>query len=270
MMPPMYSGLTLPIFDALADPLVLADLAAAAEEAGWDGVFVWDHVIYRAPVRSATDPWIATAAMAMRTQRVALGPMVVPLARRRPHIVARQAVALDHLSAGRLVLGVGLGLDRSGGELSRFGEETDDRRRAEMLDEALTVLGGLLSGEPVDHHGAHYTIDGVRFLPTPVRDRLPIWVAARWPNTRPLRRAARHDGLFVIDITPADLPAAIAEVERHRPAGLAGYDVVVEADPGSDARRWEDAGATWWLASPDPFSLSLDAVRALIDGGPPR
>jgi alkanesulfonate monooxygenase SsuD/methylene tetrahydromethanopterin reductase-like flavin-dependent oxidoreductase (luciferase family) len=269
-MPAMRAGLTLPIFDELADPLVLADLAATAEEAGWDGVFVWDHVVYRAPVEAATDPWIAIAAMAMRTQRVTLGPMVVPLARRRPQVVARQAVALDHLAAGRLVLGVGLGLDRSGGELSRFGEETDDRRRAEMLDEALGLIGALLSGETVDHHGAHYTADGVRFLPTPVRGRLPIWVAGRWPNRRPLRRAARHDGLFVIDIAADQLPDALAEVARHRPDGLAGYDVVVEARPGSDARPWEDAGATWWLASPDPFTLSLDAVRALVDGGPPR
>jgi alkanesulfonate monooxygenase SsuD/methylene tetrahydromethanopterin reductase-like flavin-dependent oxidoreductase (luciferase family) len=263
-------GLTLPIFDELADPLVLADLAAGAEEAGWDGVFVWDHVIYRPPVRAVTDPWIATAAMATRTRRVLLGPMVVPLARRRPHIVARQAVALDHLSAGRFVLGVGLGLDRSGGELSRFGEELDDRRRAAMLDEALELLGELLGGGPVDHRGGHYTADGVRFLPTPVRDHLPVWVAARWPNRRPLRRAARHDGLFVIDVDPVDLPAAVAEVGRARPDGLAGYDVVVQAAPGTDARPWEDAGATWWLAGPDPFSLSLDAVRAVIDSGPPR
>ena len=130
----MRAGLTLPIFDGLADPRLLADLAATAEQAGWDGVFVWDHVVYRSPVRAATDPWIATAAMAARTERVALGPMVTPLARRRPQVVARQAVALDHLSGGRLVLGVGLGLDRSGGELSRFGEELDDRRRAAMLD----------------------------------------------------------------------------------------------------------------------------------------
>jgi alkanesulfonate monooxygenase SsuD/methylene tetrahydromethanopterin reductase-like flavin-dependent oxidoreductase (luciferase family) len=263
------SGLTLPIFDGLADPLVLADLAVAAEAAGWDGVFVWDHVVYRAPVRAATDPWIATAAMAMRTERIQLGSMVTPLARRRPHIVARQAVALDHLSGGRVVLGVGLGLDRSGGELSRFGEELDDRRRAAMLDEALAVLGALLSGEPVDHRGEHYTAAGVQFLPTPVRGRLPIWVAARWPHRRPMRRAARHDGLFVIDVQPADLPAAIAEVERARPGGLDGYEVVVEAPPASDPRPWEDAGATWWLASPSPFGLDVDAVRAVVEAGPP-
>jgi alkanesulfonate monooxygenase SsuD/methylene tetrahydromethanopterin reductase-like flavin-dependent oxidoreductase (luciferase family) len=224
------TGLTLPIFDGLADPRLLAELAATAEGAGWDGVFVWDHVVYRAPVRAATDAWIATAAMAMRTERVALGALVTPLARRRPQVVARQAVALDHLSGGRLVLGVGLGLDRSGGELSRFGEELDDRRRAAMLDEALDVLAALFAGGPVDHRGEHYTATVDTFLPTPVRGHLPTWVAARWPHRRPIRRAARHDGLFVIDVDVADLPAAIAEVERARPQGLAGYDVVVEVD----------------------------------------
>jgi alkanesulfonate monooxygenase SsuD/methylene tetrahydromethanopterin reductase-like flavin-dependent oxidoreductase (luciferase family) len=263
-------GLTLPIFDALAHPRVLGGLAASAEEAGWDGVFVWDHVIYRAPVRAATDPWIATAAIATRTSRVAVGPLVTPLARRRPHIVARQAVALDQLSAGRLVLGVGLGLDRSGGELSSFGEELDDRSRAEMLDEALDVVTALLAGVPVDHRGTHYTATGVTFLPTPVRGHLPIWVAARWPYRRPMRRAARYDGLFLIDGVPTDLPAAIAEVARARPGGLDGYDIVVDAPPRSDPRPWQDAGATWWLASPSPFGLAVDDVRAVIEAGPPR
>ena len=138
-------GLSLPIFDELADPATLAALAVRAEQRGWDGVFLWDHVIYRAPVTAATDPWIALAAIAAATERIELGPMVTPLARRRPWIVARQAVALDQLSGGRFVLGVGLGLDSSGGELSRFGEQTDDRARAAMLDEGLDVLTGLLS-----------------------------------------------------------------------------------------------------------------------------
>ncbi|HKY65400.1 MAG TPA: LLM class flavin-dependent oxidoreductase, partial [Acidimicrobiales bacterium] len=133
----MRTGVFLPIFDELADPTTLVRLAVRAEQRGWDGVFLWDHVVYRPPVAAATDPWIALAAIAAATERVQLGPMVTPLARRRPWIVARQAVALDHLSGGRFVLGLGLGLDSSGGELSRFGEQTDDRRRAAMLDEGL-------------------------------------------------------------------------------------------------------------------------------------
>src|SRR5918996_3575707 len=176
----MRRGVFLPIFDELADP---ATLAVRAEARGWDGVFLWDHVLYRPPVAAVTDPWIALAAIAAATDRIEIGPMVTPLARRRPWIVARQAVALDHLSGGRFVLGLGLGLDTSGGELSRFGEEIDDRRRAVMLDEGLDVLTGLLSGEPVDHDGDAYRIDGARFLPTPVRPGgMPIWLAARWPR----------------------------------------------------------------------------------------
>jgi alkanesulfonate monooxygenase SsuD/methylene tetrahydromethanopterin reductase-like flavin-dependent oxidoreductase (luciferase family) len=261
------TGVFLPIFDELADPSTLARLAARAEERGWDGVFLWDHVVYRSPTRSATDPWISLAAMAAATERVQLGPMVTPLARRRPWIVARQAVALDHLSGGRLVLGLGLGLDSSGGELSRFGEEVDDRRRAGMLDEGLTVLTGLLSGERVELRGEHYTVDDVAFLPGPARPGgIPIWLAARWPNRRPVARALRYDGVFLIDTDePADLAGLVGEV---RALGRR-FDVVVEGLPGDDVAGWRAAGATWWLASFDPFDATVATVEAAIDAGPP-
>lgn len=263
----MRRGLFLPIFDELADPGVLARLATRAEDRGWDGVFLWDHLLYRPPAAAATDPWIALAAMAAATTRIELGPMVTPLARRRPWIVARQAVALDHLSAGRFVLGLGLGLDSSGGELSRFGEETDDRRRAAMLDEGLTVLTGLLAGERVDHDGEHYRVVDVQFLPPPVRDGgMPIWLAARWPHKRPLARALRHDGVFLIDTAdPADLTGIVAQAgELGRP-----FEVVVEGSPGESVVAWEAAGATWWLARFDPFTVTVAAVEAAIDAGPP-
>lgn len=263
----MRRGLTVPIFDALADPRVLADLAAAADAAGWDGFFVWDHVVYRPPVVAATDAWIALAAIAAATDRVEIGPMVTPLARRRPWIVARQAVALDRLSGGRFVLGLGLGLDASGQELSRFGEELDDRRRAGMLDEGLAVLTGLLAGEAVEHHGAHYTVDAPPFLPTPARPGgMPIWLAARWPHRRPVARALRHDGVFVID---TDDPAAIAPIVEQAAALGRPFDVVVEGAPGTPVEPWAAAGATWWLATFDPFTATPDAVRAVVDAGPP-
>ncbi|HEX6419612.1 MAG TPA: LLM class flavin-dependent oxidoreductase [Acidimicrobiales bacterium] len=263
----MRSGLSLPIFDDLADPASLAGLARRAEDRGWDGVFLWDHVIYRPPAEAATDPWIALAAIALATERIAIGPMVTPLARRRPWIVARQAVALDRLSGGRFVLGLGLGLDSSGGELSRFGEETDDRRRAAMLDEGLEVLTGLLSGEPVHHRGAAYQVDGVRFLPRPARPGgMPIWLGARWPNRRPLARALRHDGVFVIDTDdPADLAGIVAQARGlGRP-----FDVVVQGPPGEPVDGWRAAGATWWLARIEPFDVTVAAVEAVIDAGPP-
>jgi alkanesulfonate monooxygenase SsuD/methylene tetrahydromethanopterin reductase-like flavin-dependent oxidoreductase (luciferase family) len=258
------TGLSLPIFDQLADPALLADLAADAEDAGWDGVFLWDHLRYRAPAVSATDPWIALAAIAAQTSRIRLGPMVTPLARRRPQVVARQLVALDHLSAGRMVFGAGLGLDTSGEEFLRFGEETDPKRRGAMLDEGLDVLTGLLSGEELDHHGEHFTVDHVSYLPTPVHARLPIWLAARWPNRRPLRRAARYDGVYVIDITPLEVPAVFAAIEAERPRGLGAFDVVVHDKAGADPAPWRDAGATWLLTTFDAFTVTADEVRAAI------
>lgn len=263
----MRRGLFLPIFDELADPAVLAGLAGRAEQRGWDGVFLWDHVMLRPPVRSATDPWVALAAMAVATERIELGPMVTPLARRRPWIVARQAVALDHLSGGRFVLGIGLGLDSSGGELSRFGEETDDRRRAAMLDEGLEVLTGLLSGERVRHDGPHYRVDDVAFLPRPVRPGgMPIWLAARWPNRRPLERALRYDGVFLIDTTE---PANLADVRGRVEALGRPFEVAVQGWSGEAPDAWEAAGATWWMVRFDPFTVTVAEVESAIDAGPP-
>jgi alkanesulfonate monooxygenase SsuD/methylene tetrahydromethanopterin reductase-like flavin-dependent oxidoreductase (luciferase family) len=262
-------GLTVPIFDDLADPRVLADLAAGAEAAGWDGFFVWDHVRYRPPVTAATDPWIALAAIAVATSRVQLGPMVTPLARRRPWIVARQAVALDHLAGGRFVLGLGLGLDASGAELSGFGEELDDRRRAAMLDEGLDVLTGLLRGDDVVHHGEHYDVEA-RFLPAAARPGgMPIWLAARWPNQRPVARALRHDGVFLID---TDDPASLGGIVEQAAALDRPFDIVVQHDDARPAQadRWEEAGATWLLTSFDPFTTTAAAVRRVADAGPGR
>jgi alkanesulfonate monooxygenase SsuD/methylene tetrahydromethanopterin reductase-like flavin-dependent oxidoreductase (luciferase family) len=132
----MKSALWLPLFDELADPLTVARVAAEAEEAGWHGVFVRDYLRWRPPVRHAADPWITLAAVATATERVRLGPMVTALPRRRPAKVARESATLDLLCRGRLTLGVGIGSDRFAGELSKTGEQLDDRSRSEMLDEA--------------------------------------------------------------------------------------------------------------------------------------
>jgi alkanesulfonate monooxygenase SsuD/methylene tetrahydromethanopterin reductase-like flavin-dependent oxidoreductase (luciferase family) len=162
------SGLFLPPFDELADPGLVARLSAEAEEAGWHGVFVWDHVRWREPVVDVADAWITLTAIATSTERIRLGPMVTPLARRRPVRVARETATLDRLSQGRLTLGVGLGSDRFGNAYSMTGEELDDRR-ARMLDESLEILVAAWSGEPVRHRGEHYTVDGMRFFPRPVQ-----------------------------------------------------------------------------------------------------
>ncbi len=231
----MRSGLWLPLFEELADPSVVATLAAEAEKRGWHGVFVWDQLLWREPIRHVADPWITLAAIAAATERVRLGSMVTPLARRRPAKVARETATLDALSGGRLILGVGLGGDQFAGEFSKTGEELDDRVRGEMLDEALEILLAAWSGEPVTHRGRHYLVDDVQFLPRPAqRPRIPVWTAAFPGNVKPLRRAARYDGLFPVNLENADQFAqAVAAVRDLRGDNTAPYDFAVELPPAA-------------------------------------
>ena len=188
-------GVDFPPFEEFADPRFMAELAYEAEQAGWDGVFTWDHV-WLGMKEPFADPWVALSAVAMRTERVRIGAMVTPLARRRPWQVARATVSLDHLSDGRLIFGAGLGSPPDT-EFGVFGEETDRKIRARKLDEGLDVLAGLWSGEPFSYEGEEYRIDDVTFLPKPMQQpRIPVWVGGQWPNRAPFRRAARWDGAF--------------------------------------------------------------------------
>jgi alkanesulfonate monooxygenase SsuD/methylene tetrahydromethanopterin reductase-like flavin-dependent oxidoreductase (luciferase family) len=256
----------LPIFGELADPRVVADLAAEAEEAGWDGVFVWDHMLYREPVTDIADPWITLAGVAMTTDQVRIGPMVTPLPRRRPQKLARECLSLDRLSGGRLTLGVGIGGD-PGGELTAFGEELDARVRGDMLDEGLDLLVELLSGESVLHRGERYVAEDARLLPTSVQQpRIPIWVGARYGNPRPLRRAARYDGLFPVQVDHPDQLAEMVDVVREHRLTADPYDVMVArpADDATDPSAWFAAGATWWATGFDPFTVDATTVRGAI------
>jgi alkanesulfonate monooxygenase SsuD/methylene tetrahydromethanopterin reductase-like flavin-dependent oxidoreductase (luciferase family) len=178
----MRYAVNVPNFAEYADPRTAAALAAEAEAAGWDGFFVWDHMVFDRRLRlPVADPWVLLAAVALATERLRLGPMVTPLARRRPWKVARETVTLDHLSGGRLLLGVGLGTPAAD-EYGAFGEPTGRRERAAMLDEALEVLILLWSGGTVSSHGRHYRLEEIAFLPAPVqRPRIPILVAGTWP-----------------------------------------------------------------------------------------
>src|SRR5215207_10396225 len=271
---PMRSGLFVPIFDALADPALVARLSAEAEEAGWDGIFLWDHVRWREPVLEVADAWITLSAIATATQTIRLGPMVTPLARRRPVKVARETATLDRLSRGRLTLGVGLGSDTFGSEYSMTGEELDDRRRAQMLDESLEILVAAWSGEPVNHHGDHFTVDGMRFLPRPVqRPGVPVWVAGFYGKPRPLRRAARHQGFFPVNLEhPGQLAEIVARLtvlrEQAGRDAAEPYDVVAALAPGRDPAPYAAAGATWWVVDFPGDAVSVDQVRGVIRDGP--
>jgi alkanesulfonate monooxygenase SsuD/methylene tetrahydromethanopterin reductase-like flavin-dependent oxidoreductase (luciferase family) len=272
----MRPGLYIPLFDELSDPALVARLCAEAEEAGWDGVFVWDHVRWREPVVDVADTQITLAAIANATERIRLGPLVTPLARRRPAKVARETATLDRLSDGRLTLGVGLGSDRFGGEYSITGEELDDRQRARMLDEALAILQAAWSGELVRHRGEHYTVDAMRFLPRPVqRPGIPIWVAGFYGKPKPLRRAIRYQGFFPVGLEHPDQLAEIgSELTRLRqemaPDAADDFDLAVELDPGSDPAPYAAAGATWGLVAFPWDPVSVDQVRGVIQAGPAR
>ena len=250
---PAHRGLFLAPFDELSDPLVLVDLAVAAEAGGWDGVFLWDHIAYRPPVRAVSDPWVAMAAIAAHTERLRLGPMVTPLSRRRVQKVARETVTLDRLSRGRLIFGVGLGSANTA-ELEPFGEVMDARERARMLDDGLARLASLWGGE---------------FEPPPVQQpRIPVWVAARWPNRRPIRRAIRWDGVFPIELPgPDELAELAAEIRQERRPGAGPFDFVVEIEAGENPEPWGEAGATWVLTG---FGRQpqIEQVRAAIAAGP--
>jgi alkanesulfonate monooxygenase SsuD/methylene tetrahydromethanopterin reductase-like flavin-dependent oxidoreductase (luciferase family) len=272
------------------DARTSGDLAARAEDAGWDGVFTYDAIAIGS--EPMFDPWILLAAMALRTERVTLGAIVFAPARRRPWKLAREAATLDLLSEGRLVLPVGLGATDDAG-FGNVGELLDARTRAERLDETLAILDGLWSGQPFAYDGVHYQFGPMTFQPTPIqRPRIPIWVVGAWPHARSMRRAARWDGIVVqvsgTDEAPGLNPTVLTDItawlraERARSTlapetgATRPFEVIVDgATPGIDpelaaatARAYEEAGATWWVEA-NWSDTSLDTLEARIDAGPP-
>jgi alkanesulfonate monooxygenase SsuD/methylene tetrahydromethanopterin reductase-like flavin-dependent oxidoreductase (luciferase family) len=286
----MRHGVSVPCFGTGLDAALVANWAVAAESAGWDGFFLWDHLFAFAPGPvDAVDPWIALTAAACATGRIRLGILVTPLPRRRPLVVARQSVTLDRLSRGRLVLGAGIG----GGpfEWDYCGEQTDAATRGDMLDEHLELLERLWTGEPVRHEGRHYRVAGpdwsaVCYPPPAQQPRIPIWIGGTWPGSRPFRRAARWDGVVPMRLDGtwgvADTAAVAARIASLRTTA-APYDLAVPGETqGGDPARLEryaqhrDAGATWWIEAVHPWRYGLGedapwpmaAMRERIEAGP--
>ena len=252
-----------------SDPRVAVDMAVTAEESGWDGLFVSDHLafVWGPP---AGDPWVTLAAIAERTERIRIGTAVTPVARRRPHVLAQQVATLDVLSGGRVIFAAGLGGSPS--EFGKFGEPMDERVRAEMLDEGLGLLRRLWVGEEVGHRGTHYTVDGVTLAPTPIQDQVPIWIGGnRAPS---LRRASRWDG-WVADsvaptgapLTPDDVVRSIGAIRRRDEK----FDVAVLGESGrSDPAAFARAGATWWLENIHDRRGDVDAMKVIVRRRPPE
>jgi len=291
----MRFGLNLPNMGVCSHPQVLADLAHEAEESGWDGVFVWDSLAVKMDDprnQPACDPWLALAAIAMRTSRMRIGPIITPLTRRRPWKVARETVTLDHLSHGRLTLPVGLGAVDDGA-FAHVNEETDRKIRAERLDEGLSILTGLWSGQPFSFQGKHYQVDEMTFLPRPVQlPRIPIWVVGAWPHPKSMRRALRYEGLLPAMLDEngqvsmrgptADEVRAIKRFIETNRTETTPFDIVLEGDtPGDDpaqaaaiVRPYAEAGATWWLEAVWRFFYAapgeVNGMLTRIKQGPPR
>jgi alkanesulfonate monooxygenase SsuD/methylene tetrahydromethanopterin reductase-like flavin-dependent oxidoreductase (luciferase family) len=279
----MRYGLDISPVGPWGDPRTIADLAGLAERSGWDGVFVEDYVFFH-DGSAAYDPWITLAAIALATERIALATMVTPLPRRRVWKVAAEAMTIDHLSGGRLAVGVGLG-DPNSADNRSVGEAVDARTRARMLDESLDVLTRLWTGEPVTFQGDHVAIHGATLRPRPVqRPRIPIWVGGCLHLTGPRARALRWDGACLYAVPPdqgwrdlsADEVRDLHSTARER-RGDDDFVVLV----GGRARR-EDldaeteyvtglarAGATWWHEYIPP-STPLATAKARIEAGPVR
>jgi alkanesulfonate monooxygenase SsuD/methylene tetrahydromethanopterin reductase-like flavin-dependent oxidoreductase (luciferase family) len=287
----MHYGVYVPNFGPYGDARALAELAYEAEEAGWDGFFLWDQVsksTLTPTIDPMVDTWVALTAIALRTNTIRLGTLVTPLPRRRPWMVARETVSLDHLSAGRLIFGVGAG----GGyyDFEALGEVSDARSLAALLDEGLEVLIGLWSGEQYSHNGIGYHIKEAQFLPRPVQSpRIPIWVANLWPSKAPLRRAARWDGIVPIGrdlplasmLSPEEMQAIVFSVVSQ-PGYTTPFDVVHSGiTGGTDATfdrevvaAYQQVGVTWWVEKILPelwgswTEWPLEAMRSRIRKGP--
>jgi alkanesulfonate monooxygenase SsuD/methylene tetrahydromethanopterin reductase-like flavin-dependent oxidoreductase (luciferase family) len=274
-------GVFLPPFAEFAEPGRVVALARRTEESGWDGLFLWDHML-AAPGMAVADPWVTMAAVATATSRIRIGALVTPLPRRRPWVLSRQMATLDRLCEGRLVGGIGLG-DDGWSEFSAFGEEVDPVVRGEMLDEGLSLLQAFLSGKPVQYAGRHYVVDSPPLLPVPRQDPLPIWGACRWPNRKPLARIAKLQGCFPIYRTegappppdPEDitaLRAALVDLGAASNIDIAVRCALSLEDPASVPETLAtlgESGVTWMLEAVLP-GAPPDQVTAVVSRGPPR
>lgn len=275
----MRFALNVPNFGEYGDARALAGLAREAEESGWDGFFVWDHIAWEGAENYA-DPWISLAAIALGTSSIKIGPMVTPLPRRRPWKVAHEAATLDRLSGGRLIFGAGLGGRER--EFDFFGEEPDPKRRAAMLDEGLEIITKMWSAEPFAHRGVHYEVTEARLTPPPVqRPRVPIWIAGTWPRKRPFQRSLRWDGYAPVGKAGSPLTPEDVREMRTLASAQRGSDEPFEiritgstnGDDPDGARgkvtRFAEAGATWWDETLSPSGMSLEEARERVRRGPP-
>lgn len=255
------------------------EMAVAAEDAGWDGFFAWDGISV-GPM-DTFDPWTILGAAAVRTSRITLGAMVFSLPRRKPWEVARQALTVDHLSGGRLVLPVGLGAIDDGAYSRVSGEHVAVKERAALLDDSLAILDLAWTGEPVTYEGTFHRVTDLAFQPRPVRGTIPVWVIGAWFAPRSMRRAAGRDGVIATrredgfdPLKPDEMRKVSDWVTEQR--GGEPFELVAEGvlpTDGAAAREkieaLEAAGVTWWIDSNWDFdTVTPDGLLERIRRGP--
>jgi hypothetical protein len=274
----MKFGFVLPKGDAR----IAADFALQAEQSGWDGFFVWEPIW-------GIDAWISLAAAAMVTERIKLGTMLTPLSRMRPWKIASETATLDNLSSGRVILAVGLGAVDTGFE--DFGEITDRKTRAELLDEGLEILTSLWTGKPFRHTGKHYQVEITEktFQPPPSpiqKPRIPIWVVGAWPSTKSMNRVLQYDGLLPavlgedgkvrLDvIAPSKISKMKEFIDVNRDQATP-FNIIMEGQtPGDDLQKagaivssYRDVGVTWWIEALWEIQ-EVEKVLTRIKQGPP-
>lgn len=275
----MKFGIYAPNFgNTFGNPKLITKLAIEAEKSGWDGFFLWDHIINTEGFPQTVDPFIALTSVAENTEKIHIGTTVTPVPRRRPWKLARETVTLDILSEGRLILGIGLGIPS---EFSVMNEETNPRIMAQMANEQLDILNGLWSGEEFSYTGKHYKIDKVKFLPRPVqRPRIKLWGAGTWPNKGPFKRAAKLDGVVPLKVgsmdplTPEDFRNIIDYMLSkglHRPYDVAKISFeITQIDDKNTILEYQDAGVNWWLELLSDWTGNYEKIRNIIAKGPSR
>ncbi|WP_110590101.1 LLM class flavin-dependent oxidoreductase [Microbacterium suaedae] len=268
-------------------------LARACEEHGWDGFFTWDGVSLDAGEFDAGptwDPFALLGAIAAVTERITLGAMVFAAPRRRPWELAQQVLTVDHLSGGRLVLPVGMGvpIDRAFTSVPEQPEELRDRAR--LLDDVLAWIERSWSTETFAFEGARIATGDFQFPQAPVNGRIPVWPVGVWDAERPPRRsldrALRWDGIVPqvrgdspegAEPGPDDIAALSRWIAEHRDDAAGPFDIVLQGrldtDPdvaAEQVRAAEAAGVTWWMESWwDPATVTHEWLIERACQGPP-
>jgi len=289
-------GLYCPTFGDYSDPRYLVELAQLAESSGWDGFFLWDHILLTGSGLPVADATTTLAAIATSTNKINFGPMITPIPRRRPWKLAKELITLDHLSRGRTILGAGIG--SPDWEYTLFSENPSLKTRAEKLDEGLEIIAKMCTGKRFSHSGNQYTVLEEEIGPGSVQNpRIPTWIAGTYGSKAPFRRAARWDGVFPIKMdvdelrkpsdsvrnwsstwmSTAQLAEVVEYIKRQR-GSLTGFEVAYSGSTLGDSdsvasekvQEFEESGATWWLEWILDAPNLVDKYMELIEKGPPR